>query len=126
ELQRTGKRQFVFLDNTGVSCTNCKYNERNIFKRGEVRKHFGNYRLVQHYTDTVPATFYGAPADKDRRGHEAPAHLKFQKAIFKDERLPLYATFEVTKDKLRLVGVYEESKINDVNRFTEFLRSSSK
>src|SRR5207302_1810939 len=47
ERKKTGQPQFVFVDFTGVTCTNCKYNERNVFTRGEMRRLFKNYRLVQ-------------------------------------------------------------------------------
>jgi len=126
ELQRTGKRQFIFLDNTGVTCTNCKYNERNIFRRGEVRKLFAQYRLVQHYTDEVPANFYSQQVDDSRRDDEARANLQFQRDVFGTEQLPLYVAMEVTKDSIKVRDVYAEGKINDVNRFTEFLKASLK
>ncbi len=127
ELAKTGKRQFIFLDNTGITCTNCKYNERSIFTRGDVRKLLLDYRLVQHYTDEVPASFYLEKVDKDRRADEAHAvNLPFQKQMFGTEQLPLYVTMQVLKDKVLVRGVYTEGKINDVAAFTEFLRNSKK
>ena len=126
EAERTGKRQFVFLDNTGVTCTNCKYNERNIF-RGEIKKiMLDKYWLVQHYTDEVPAKFYGDGVSNDRREDEADLNKGFQKQIFGTEQLPLYVALEVTKDALHVRGVYTEGKINDIGGFRKFLSSSAK
>ncbi len=127
ELEKSGKRQFIFLDNTGITCTNCKYNERSIFSRGEIHKLLLGYRLVQHYTDEVPASFYEQKVDKDRRVEEAhDLNLSFQKQMFGTEQLPLYVAMEVTKDKVLVRGVYSEGKINDVSAFAEFLRNSRK
>jgi thiol:disulfide interchange protein DsbD len=123
ELQSTGKPQYIFVDHTGVTCTNCKYNERTVFTRGEVRQLFEKYRLVQLYTDWVPANFYSQEVDEDRRYDEARANLKeFQKPSFGTEQLPLYVLLEVTKDKVIVRGQYEAGKINDVNAFVKFLQ----
>jgi hypothetical protein len=86
-----------------------------------------DYRLVQHYTDEVPASFYPEKVDKDRRADEAHAlNLAFQKQMFGTEQLPLYVAMEVLKDKVLVRGVYTEGKINDIAAFTEFLRNSKK
>src|SRR5262249_21396484 len=37
DRQRTGERKLVFIDFTGVTCTNCKYNERAIFSKAEIK-----------------------------------------------------------------------------------------
>ena len=50
-------------------------------------------------------------------------NLWFQKKVFDDERLPLYAILEPQQDgKIRIVGVYDESRINNEQLFAEFLR----
>ena len=126
ELERTGKPQFVFLDNTGITCTNCKYNERTVFTRGEIHKLFADYRLVQHYTDWVPDQFYQTKVEKSYRAREADMNKAFEKEMFGTEQLPLYVTMEVTKDKVYVRGIYQEGKINDVNAFADFLRKSTK
>jgi len=126
EADRTGKSQYIFLDNTGVTCTNCQLNENTVFRLQEVREHLLKYRLVQHYTDEVRAEFYPNGADRDRREDEASQNLAFQRKVFKDERLPLYAALEVTKDKVYVRSIYRESKINDTAAFTRFLRDNLK
>ena len=124
ELARTGRRQFVFIDYTGVTCTNCQINERNVFSRDDVRKLFREYWLVQQYTDEVRPEFYAQAVDKERREQEAEANLSFQNDRFGDIQLPLYVVIEVLPDKLALRGKYDEGKINDVGKFLEFLRKS--
>lgn len=124
ELARTGRRQFIFIDYTGVTCTNCQINERNVFPRDDVRKLFREYWLVQQYTDEVRPEFYPAPVDKERREQEAEANLSFQNDRFGDIQLPLYVIIEVFPDKLTLRGKYDEGKINEVSKFLEFLRKS--
>jgi thiol:disulfide interchange protein DsbD len=44
----------IFIDFTGVNCTNCRANEKNVFVRPEVRNELKKYVLVQLYTDSVP------------------------------------------------------------------------
>ncbi len=116
-------RPLVFVDFTGVTCTNCKYNEENVFTRPEVRELLRRYTLVQMYTDDVPVEFYTAPPERLDRKLEGAANLDFQKAVFGTEQLPLYAILEPQAGgAVKVVGVYDEGKINDVPRFVEFLR----
>jgi thiol:disulfide interchange protein DsbD len=127
DLERTGKRQYVFIDFTGVTCTNCKYNERTVFSRPDVREHMNQYRLVQMYTDTVPAKFYPTEVEDERRIDEAKKlNLPFQNQVFGTEQLPLYVALEVTKDKVVVRGVYDEGKINEPAAFVKFLKESKK
>lgn len=123
KLEQTGKRQFIFVDFTGVTCTNCKLNEHNVFPRPEIQEAFAVYSLVQLYTDEVPEKFYTTPPSRDVREDEARANLNFQKAQFGDEKLPLYAVLEVTRDQIITRSVYTEGKINDEAAFIEFLRA---
>jgi len=127
DLALTGaKRQFILLDCTGVTCTNCKYNERTVFTRPDVHELLLKFRLVQHYTDTVPEAFFPQGADKERRVNEAQANLAFQRdpEIFGTEQLPLYAVMEVTRDKVLMRGVYDEAKINNPAAFIKFLNDA--
>ena len=94
----TIEKPLVFVDFTGVTCTNCKYNEENVFTRPEVRNLLQRYTLVQMYTDDVPADFYPNPPERLDRKLEAAANLEFQKAVFGTEQLPLYAMLEPQAD----------------------------
>jgi thiol:disulfide interchange protein DsbD len=121
QAKSTGKK--VFVDFTGVTCTNCKYNEREIFTRPEVRELFKQYQLVQLYTDTVPAEYYDRKTTDEQREADAAANLAFQKNKFDNQQLPLYVILEPQSDgKVVTVSVYPEGKINQVDQFVEFLR----
>jgi thiol:disulfide interchange protein DsbD len=123
EAQRSGKNQRIFVDFTGVTCTNCKYNERTVFIRGDVRQLFQSYRLAQMYTDEVPGPFYSFAVDRSRRRGEAQANLEFQKDRFGTEQLPLYVLLNAKPNgKVEILDVYLEGKINDVTGFVEFLK----
>jgi len=41
----------MLIDFTGVTCTNCRWMEKNMFPRPEVEKQFKNYILVKLFTD---------------------------------------------------------------------------
>jgi thiol:disulfide interchange protein DsbD len=92
EQRRTGRPKYVFVDFTGVTCTNCKANERAVFPLAAVKEQMKQYALVQMYTDDVPAAFYTSPAPVDDRKAEAEANLRFQMKAFGTEQLPLACT----------------------------------
>ena len=56
----TGKPKRIFIDFTGVSCTNCKLNEREVFSKSQIQALFEPYIFVKLYTDTVPPKYYSA------------------------------------------------------------------
>jgi thiol:disulfide interchange protein DsbD len=124
--QARENNEAVFIDFTGVTCTNCKLNEKQVFTRPDVKDQLKRFRLVQMYTDEVPPAFYkGEPTD-DRREQDAKLNLKFQEDRFRTEQLPLYVLLKPMPGPaggpVKLLGVYKEGKINKVNEFIEFLR----
>ncbi len=126
EARKTGKR--VFVDFTGETCTNCKFNERNVFPRREVRELLEQYVLVALYTDKVPDKFYSSKERREfgggiaRQTDDAKANLQLQRDRFGTEQLPLYVVVEPQgENDFREVARYEEGKINDVSEFVEFL-----
>jgi thiol:disulfide interchange protein DsbD len=123
--QETGSKRLVFIDFTGVTCTNCRYNEHEVFPRPEVRDRLQRFSLVELYTDEVPASFYTTPPADDLRTEEARANQDFQEAAFGTRQLPLYVILEPTADGgVRVVGIYDEGKINDVPAFVAFLKNA--
>jgi thiol:disulfide interchange protein DsbD len=122
-----GKR--IFIDFTGINCTNCNINEDDVFPLPEVQERLQQYVLVKLYTDTVPAKYYRGADRSNLAKHEADAgrNLKFQKDHFKTEQLPLYVIMEPADnaDGFRTVAVYPEGKINFVNQFVEFLSDNA-
>jgi thiol:disulfide interchange protein DsbD len=124
----TGKPQYVFVDFTGETCTNCKLNEREVFTKKEIRDLLTPFRRVQLYTDKVPDEYYSTVdrskfADTSRQRADALANLWFQGQAFGTEQLPLYVILRPTVDgRIERVGVYDEGKINNVGAFAEFLK----
>ncbi|MFL5330525.1 MAG: protein-disulfide reductase DsbD family protein [Gemmataceae bacterium] len=127
ERRLTGQPHYIFIDFTGETCPNCRFNERTVFSRGEIKQLLQKYRLIQLYTDKVPDQYY--PADirgrldgVDRQRDDAEVNRWFQDKAFGSTTLPLYAILEPLPLGVTVTAVYPESKINDVTAFTEFLR----
>jgi len=95
----------LFVDFTGVTCTNCRWNEKNVFPRGEVRQELSQYVRVQLYTDR--------PGDA--------LNQKLQLAKFGDVALPLYGV--VNPQTGEVVDKYAGT-ITDAGGFTRFLSRS--
>ncbi|MCS7000056.1 MAG: DUF255 domain-containing protein [Candidatus Kapabacteria bacterium] len=73
----------VFIDFTGVSCTNCLWMEKNIFTRERVRSYFNRMMLVRAYTD--------------RRNNPRDAYYKqYQQERFGSTLLPFYVLLSPT------------------------------
>ena len=96
----------LFVDFTGVTCTNCRWNEINVFPRREVKSQLANYVRVQLYTDR--------PGDA--------ANQKLQETKFGDVALPLYAVVDPQTGSI--VGKYAGT-ITNVSDFTRFLSQES-
>lgn len=118
--------EVVFVDHTGVTCTNCKLNEKDIFPKPEIKDLLKKYRLVQLYTDVVPPEFYEAPPERSMRERHAQANLDLQKHVFGTEQLPLYVLLKPEPGgkggPVKVLAVYSEGKINNVEGFREFLQ----
>jgi thiol:disulfide interchange protein DsbD len=117
----------VFVDFTGVTCTNCKLNEREVFTKQAVKDLFKQYTLVQMYTDTIPDVFYDSAPGLERREADAMANLEFEKKAFGEEQLPLYVILKPEPGgKTTVIGIYGEGKINNEAAFIEFLKNGLK
>ncbi len=115
----------VFVDFTGVTCTNCKYNENNVFNKSEIASDLGKFEGVQLYTDRLPETAYQTDPGFPARKAEAQANRNFQNAVFKTVQLPLYAVLmPQANGKVKVIGVYDEGKINNPARFAAFLKDA--
>ena len=123
----------VFLDFTGVTCTNCKYNENSVFTRPGVRAELNKFERVQLYTDWLPASAYASDPGDAARTAEGRANGKFQEAVFGDIALPMYVVLMPTADgKVKMVcgtvkGVPDrpyEGKIGSPDAFTAWLKES--
>ena len=101
--QAKAENKPLFVDFTGVTCTNCRWNEINVFPRAEVKSQLANYVRVQLYTD--------------RPGDAANQRLQLTK--FGDVALPLYA---VVNPQTEAVEDKYAGTITSAADFTRFLK----
>jgi thiol:disulfide interchange protein DsbD len=121
--QAAKEKKLVFIDFTGETCVNCKINEKTVFIKPEVKEQFAKYIRVQMYADIVPAEFYKKDPGEETRELDAEQNLKFQKASFGTEQLPLYAIVKPAEGgKFEKVATYDEGKISKVDAFVTFLK----
>jgi thiol:disulfide interchange protein DsbD len=126
ESGKSGKPHYVFVDFTGVTCSNCKANEREVFPKPQINQLLRKYSLVQLYTDDVPGSFYSPAPDIRDLHDEGTANGNFQDKAFGTSQLPLYAILQPTPTGAKVVSVYSEGKINNVEAFTAFLEAPFK
>lgn len=129
QLIKTKKPQRIFIDFTGLVCTNCRLNEENVFPKPNISELLHSYRVVKIYTDTMPANYYSGELrasfgrSTDRQEADAAVNEAFQAKIFGTTQLPLYVVVEPREDgKVHVLGVYPEGRINNVAAFADFLR----
>jgi thiol:disulfide interchange protein len=77
----------IFIDFTGVNCTNCRYNEKNVFTQPKVKDLFKGFVRLQMYTDTVPEK--GLSASEALA--QAERNSQIQGDTFGDITNPFYA-----------------------------------
>jgi thiol:disulfide interchange protein DsbD len=112
----------IIVDFTGVTCTNCSYNENQVFPTTNIRDLLDKYERVQLYTDWLPAELYSADPGEPARKTEGRANRKFKIDAFGTDQLPLYAILLPAADgKVKVLGVYDEGKINQPDRFAAWL-----
>jgi thiol:disulfide interchange protein DsbD len=88
--------KLVFIDFTGVNCTNCRYNESNVFPLPDVQRELKNFVKIALYTDSVPKP---GLASNDAIAQGA-RNLKWQQALTKkDVSRPYYVVFKPAPDK---------------------------
>jgi thiol:disulfide interchange protein DsbD len=97
----------IFIDFTGYACTNCRWMEKNIFPRPEVRAALERFERVQLYTDGQ-----GPEYDKNR---------ELQEMRFKTVALPLYVIVDPATE--REIGRVE-GLTRDPSEFARFLEHS--
>jgi len=100
------ENKMVFLDFTGVTCTNCRWVEQNIFPDSEVNTELKKFSLAKLYTDR--------PTEADR------ANFKLQKDLTGEISLPIYVILDPKTEKP--VQIFAGSDTTP-KKFAEFLRS---
>jgi thiol:disulfide interchange protein DsbD len=93
--QATKEGKPIFIDFTGVNCTNCRANENRVFPRKEVREELAKFVRVQLYTDSVPKS----GLTKDQAEAEARSNAELQGRMFEDVSTPMYVVFYPDKDR---------------------------
>ncbi|HZZ82836.1 MAG TPA: cytochrome c biogenesis protein CcdA, partial [Gemmataceae bacterium] len=129
EFKRTGTAKRIFLDCTGVTCTNCKINEKSVFTKSRITPLFEPYIFVKLYTDTVPPKYYARDLQPELASNPGRSksdaevvNLPFQKKVFGTEQLPLYVILEPQLDNtIRIISIYDEGRINNEVMFANFL-----
>jgi thiol:disulfide interchange protein DsbD len=113
------QKKLVFIDFTGVTCTNCTINEKSVFPRQSIKDLFSQYVLVQLYTDRLPKALEGISQTS------ADQNKEIERKQFGTLQLPLYGIVRPLEDgTYKVVDSYKEGKINDVKAFEDFLRSN--
>jgi thiol:disulfide interchange protein len=115
--------KLVFIDFTGDQCTNCRYNEKNVFPTPQVANWMGQYEKVQLDAQfEVPASAYIEPPSREARAAESLANRDFKEKLFRNEQLPLYVILIPQADGKWKARTYDEGKINDTEAFKKFLQ----
>jgi len=96
----------IFIDFTGVTCTNCRWMEKNIFARADVAELMRDFVLVQLWTDKGDA--------------ESRANQEMQKARFGTVALPFYAILSPNGEVLATF----DGLTRNPEEFKAFLRSA--
>jgi thiol:disulfide interchange protein DsbD len=78
------KNQPLFLDFTGVNCTNCRYMENGTMSRPEIEDRLRNFVRVQLFTDVVPIP------DVAEANRIYAYNVQLQERWFGDVTLPSY------------------------------------
>jgi thiol:disulfide interchange protein len=95
----------LLVDFTGYTCTNCRYNETQIFTHRPIQSQLANYVRVQLYTD----------------GKDDAANAKLQETKFGDIALPLYGIVDPQTEAV----VDKTEGVQTVGGFTQFLTKSA-
>ena len=97
----------VFLNFTGVTCTNCRWMEFNMFTDAQVKKELERFVLAELYTDREK------PEDKH--------HSELQEKMFGTIALPLYVVLSPSGQELARFGGLTRNKAE----FISFLQSGA-
>lgn len=92
--QAVKEDKLIFIDNTGVYCINCRYNEDHVFTLPDVRRELEKFVRVQLYNDQVPDRSLSS-AEAERAGIR---NRDLQEKTFGDITTPYYVVFKPSKE----------------------------
>lgn len=99
--QAAAEHKNIFIDFTGVTCTNCRYMEENVFPLPSVRQRFEKLVLAKLFTDR--------PIPGDR------ANVALEGKLAQDNTLPCYVIVTPEGRVLKVQqGIAEEKEFNAV------------
>ena len=121
--------KLIFIDFTGVTCTNCRDNESNVFTKSEVAGELRKMVTVNLYVDTVPNPKLSAVQATE----QAVRNTKWQN-VLADATLPTYLVFRPALDApfdpsgvpKGTILAMTNGKIFDVPAFVASLRDAQK
>jgi thiol:disulfide interchange protein len=123
--EATREHKPLFIDFTGVNCTNCRENENGVFPLPAVRQELTKYVRVRLYTDSVPNP---ALSSEEAEG-QAKRNQGWEDKTFGTVSLPLYVIFNPAADQPfegdKLKGTEHgryANLIRDTKDFVEFLK----
>lgn len=87
----------LFLDFTGVFCTNCRYMEKGPMSRPNIEEKLDRFVRVQLFTDQMPPTIADA-AEKERL---LSINIRLQEQWFGDVTLPSYVVIPPDREALK-------------------------
>ncbi|MGE5192572.1 MAG: cytochrome c biogenesis protein CcdA [Deltaproteobacteria bacterium] len=107
----------LFLDFTGVTCTNCRYMEKGPMSQPDIEQRLRNFVRVQLFTDSVPI------ADKKEAARLLDLNVRLQEDWYGDVTLPSYVVIppdrSVLKDPSKIIWDLKGKK--DEADFAQFL-----
>jgi len=106
-VRAKAENKLVFVNFTGVACTNCHWMKANMFTKPEVREAMEKFVLVELYTDELD----------DPKSQE---FQKMQENLFQTVGIPYYAVFNADH---KLVSSFP-GLTKDVKEFTGFLNTA--
>ena len=118
--------KLIFIDFTGITCTNCRYNEQTVFPIPEVQSEFKKFVKVSLYTDNVPNKKLTSAESAKQAARNADWRDKMG-----DPTNPYYVLLEPARDaavgdgapKGRILGK-TKGAIFDVPAFVRFLQGA--
>lgn len=101
------ENKLVFVNFTGVACTNCHWMKANMFPKPEVREAMEKFVLVELYTDELDDP-------------KSVAFQKMQESLFQTVGIPYYAVFNADR---KVVGSFP-GLTKDAKEFSGFLNAA--
>lgn len=117
-----GSDQPLFLDFTGVNCSNCRIMENTVLKRPENRSLLEKFVRAQLYVDTK---YIKGISEPERSVQIYERNKKLQTEWLKDVTMPAYVV--ATPDGSRILSVFKGLETQSMKgQFNEFLKSGLK